>query len=88
MQQTFNLLVLGSNPRGSIDSLTSLVYNRRKGEETMPYYDDRDYFYDADSIDDLYDDNDEDSMTFEDNESPSSSWEYDYHQIADELIDD
>lgn len=54
----------------------------------MPYYDDRDYFYDADSIDDLYDDNDEDSMIFEDEEQARSSWEYDYHQITDELVDD
>jgi hypothetical protein len=53
----------------------------------MPYYDDRDYFYDADSIDDLYDD--EDSMIFDDDEQQTcSSWEYDYHQITNELVDD
>lgn len=50
----------------------------------MLYYDDRDYFYNADNIDELYD---EDDMIFED-EGEDSDWEYDYHNIADELTDE
>ena len=52
----------------------------------MLYYDDRDYFYNADNIDDLY----EDDMIFEDDseEEAYNSWEYDYHNLHDELIDD
>ena len=53
----------------------------------MPYYDDRDYFYDSDSIDELY----EDDMIFEDEQyedNASTSWEYDYHNITDEIIDE
>jgi hypothetical protein len=57
----------------------------------MLYYDDRDYFYDSDSIDDLYDNEDPDTMFEdheEDSETISSQWEYDYHRMTDELIDD
>lgn len=50
----------------------------------MLYYDDRDYFYNADNIDELYD---EDDMVFEDTEN-DSGWEYDYHNLTQELIDD
>lgn len=54
----------------------------------MLHYDDRDYL-DYNNIDELYDD-----YTFDedkgDSEDPTwtSSWEYDYHNITDELIDD
>jgi hypothetical protein len=58
-----------------------------KGEETMPYYDDRDYL-DYQNIDDLY----EDDMIFEDEqeelEELRSSWEYDYHNLTEELVDE
>lgn len=48
----------------------------------MLYYDDRDYFYDSDSIDDLYDD----EMIFEDSEDESDDpWEYNYHDLTNEL---
>jgi hypothetical protein len=53
----------------------------------MYYYDDRDYFYDSDSIDELYDD----EMLFEEEpneEDTYTDWEYNYHDIADELVDD
>jgi hypothetical protein len=50
----------------------------------MPYYDDRDYFYNAENIDELYD-NSDDSLIFEEEDS---DWEYDYHNIANELVDD
>jgi hypothetical protein len=53
----------------------------------MPYYDDRDYL-NYDDIDDLY----EDDMIFEEEqeevEELRSCWEYDYHNITDELVDD
>jgi len=49
----------------------------------MLYYDDRDY-YNSENIDDLYD---EDDMIFED-EGTESDWEYDYHNLTEELIDD
>jgi len=49
----------------------------------MLYYDDRDYL-DYNNIDELYDD-----YVFSDNEEDShDSWEYDYHNLADELVDD
>ena len=54
----------------------------------MPYYDDRDYFYHGDDIDELYDDD----MIFEEDSAEdtyvSSSWEYDYHNLTEELIDE
>lgn len=54
----------------------------------MPYYDDRDYFYSAENIDDLYDDD----MIFEEEASDEddlrNTWEYDYHNLTEELIDD
>lgn len=54
----------------------------------MLYYDDRDYFYNSDDIDELY----EDDMIFEDEQDQTeqvpSSWEYDYHNLTEELIDD
>lgn len=52
----------------------------------MHYYDDRDFFYDSDSIDDLYDD----EMIFEEEEDDDTfaEWEYDYHRITDELTDE
>lgn len=50
----------------------------------MLYYDDRDYL-DYNNIDELYDDD----YVFSDSEEDSQdSWEYDYHNLADELIDD
>lgn len=52
----------------------------------MPYYDDRDY-YNADNIDDLYDD----EMIFEeedDNDDVFTAWEYGYHNLTNELVDD
>jgi len=54
----------------------------------MPHYDDRDYFYDADSIDELYDD----EYVFEEDDYEEdnlcNTWEYDYHNLADELSDE
>lgn len=54
----------------------------------MLYYDDRDYF-DYNNIDELYEDDD---YVFSDesdeDESDASVWEYDYHNLTDELIDD
>lgn len=53
----------------------------------MLYYDDRDYL-DYQNIDDLYDDD----MIFEDEQEETEelppSWEYDYHNLTDELVDD
>jgi hypothetical protein len=53
----------------------------------MLYYDDRDYL-DYQNIDDLY----EDDMIFEDEEEEleelPSSWEYDYHSLTKELVDE
>lgn len=53
----------------------------------MLYYDDRDYL-DYQNIDDLY----EDDMIFEDEQEETeelqSSWEYDYHNLAEELVDE
>jgi hypothetical protein len=53
----------------------------------MLYYDDRDYL-DYQNIDDLY----EDDMVFEDEEEEleelPSSWEYDYHNLTEELVDE
>jgi hypothetical protein len=53
----------------------------------MLYYDDRDYFYNSDDIDELYDD----EMIFEEDseeDTYASSWEYDYHNLTNELVDD
>ena len=48
------------------------------------YYDDRDY-YNSENIDELYDDN----YLNEDNEDDSDdSWEFDYHNLTEELIDE
>lgn len=55
----------------------------------MLYYDDRDYL-DYDNIDDLYDDEDPDAA-FEDYEEDSNvvnEWEYDYHRMTNELVDE
>jgi hypothetical protein len=59
-----------------------------KGEEFMPYYDDRDY-YDSSNIDELYDDD----LIFEDDndsdiEDMKNSWEFDYHSIVNEVDDE
>jgi hypothetical protein len=53
----------------------------------MLYYDDRDY-YDSDNIDELYDNNEYDSEEVSEDPTWVTSWEYDYHNLADELIDD
>lgn len=52
----------------------------------MPYYDDRDYFYSADDIDELYDEHEEDPEETE----YANEREFDcyYHTIANELVDD
>lgn len=50
----------------------------------MFYYDDRDY-YNADNIDELYDD---EYLFEEDSDDTFASWEYDYHRINDELVDE
>lgn len=50
----------------------------------MLYYDDRDYL-DYNDIDELYDD---EYVFSEDEQDTQDSWEYDYHNLADELIDD
>ncbi len=52
----------------------------------MLYYDDRDY-YDSDNIDELYD-NEYDSEEVSDDPTLATSWEYNYHDLAKELIDD
>ena len=50
----------------------------------MLYYDDRDYL-DYNNIDELYDYDD----TYEfDDEDSDDVWEYDYHNMTNELIDD
>jgi len=51
----------------------------------MMYYDDRDY-YDSKNIDELYDHDDSQEV----NEDPTcvTSWEYNYHDLTEELIDD
>jgi hypothetical protein len=56
-----------------------------KGEGFMIYYDDRDY-YNSENIDELYDHNDSQEV----NEDPTwvTSWEYNYHDLTEELIDD
>jgi len=51
----------------------------------MLYYDDRDYL-NYDDIDDLYDDVFEDEQ--EDIEELTTSWEYDYHNMTNELSDE
>lgn len=48
----------------------------------MLYYDDRDYL-DYNNIDELYDQDD----TFTEDDD-TNSWEYDYHNLTEELIDD
>ena len=50
----------------------------------MLYYDDRDYL-DYNNLDELYDN--DDTYGFDDEES-DDVWEYDYHTMTDELIDD
>ena len=52
----------------------------------MLYYDDRDYFYNSENIDELFDDYDSEEV----NEDPTfvTSWEYNYHNLTDELVDD
>lgn len=52
----------------------------------MLYYDDRDYL-DYNNIDELYDD-DYVFSDESDDDSDASVWEYDYHNLTDELIDD
>jgi hypothetical protein len=49
----------------------------------MLYYDDHDYL-NYEDIEDLYENN----IVFEDVEEVRSSWEYGYHNITDELVDD
>lgn len=51
----------------------------------MLYYDDRDY-YDSENIDELYDHDDSQEVS----EDPTwvTSWEYNYHDLTEELIDD
>lgn len=51
----------------------------------MLYYDDRDY-YDSENIDELYDNDEYEEV----NEDPTfvTSWEYNYHDLTDELVDD
>lgn len=51
----------------------------------MLYYDDRDYL-DYNNIDELYDS--EDSYVFADEDDHDDTWEYDYHNLADEMVDD
>lgn len=53
----------------------------------MLYYDDRDYL-DYNNIDELYDDDYVFDDTDEDIEDVKNSWEFDYHNLTDELIDD
>ena len=53
----------------------------------MLHYDDRDYF-DYKNIDELYEDDDYVFSDESDNESDAGVWEYDYHNLTDELIDD
>lgn len=50
----------------------------------MLYYDDRDY-YNSENIDELYDD--EYAFAEDDNDS-TDYWEFDYHNLTDELVDD
>lgn len=52
----------------------------------MFYYDDRDY-YDADNIDELYDD-DEYVFDDHDDDDTTQAWEYDYHNLTDEISED
>jgi hypothetical protein len=53
----------------------------------MLYYDDRDYL-NYEDIEDLY----ENDIVFEDSqeelEEVRSSWEYDYHNLTEELVDE
>lgn len=54
----------------------------------MLYYDDRDYL-DYNNIDELYDDDYIfDDTDEEDIEDIQNSWEFDYHSITDELVDE
>lgn len=53
----------------------------------MLYYDDRDYF-DYNNIDELYDDDYVFSDESDEDDSSAGVWEYDYHNLTDELIDD
>ena len=46
------------------------------------YYDDRDY-YNSENIDELYDD----EYLYTDDDS-DDSWEFDYHNLTQELIDE
>lgn len=51
----------------------------------MLYYDDRDYL-DYNNIDELYDHSD--NYGFDDEEYEDNVWEYDYHNMTNELVDD
>jgi len=54
----------------------------------MLYYDDRDYFYNSENIDELYDTDEYISEEVIEDPTFVTSWEYNYHNLADELIDD
>lgn len=47
------------------------------------YYDDRDY-YNSENIDELYDD----EYLYTDDDDSDDSWEFDYHNLTQELIDE
>jgi hypothetical protein len=53
----------------------------------MLYYDDRDYL-DYNDVDELYEDDYEFTDDDEDMESFSRSWEFDYHNLTEEIIDE
>lgn len=53
----------------------------------MLYYDDRDYL-DYNNIDELYDADDYVSEEVDEDPTFVTSWEYNYHNLTDELIDD
>jgi hypothetical protein len=53
----------------------------------MLYYDDRD-FYNSDNIDELYENDEVSDIHNEYEENIHTAWEYDYQNIASELVDD
>ena len=53
----------------------------------MLYYDDRD-FYNSDNIDELYENDEVSDIHNECKQDFYSAWEYDYHNITNELVDD